>query len=114
MSVNTIHASAVEGFLGTTGPRLIADGSIAAELLRQRIAGMGGHAPGHMLSHTPAVETLRRVRPVPLELHSNLLVSVVTRAYSQLLAGDASGARGWAHHADVLRIDRPPAPAGTS
>jgi DNA-binding SARP family transcriptional activator len=102
MSGNTIYAPsaaiAANPALAAPAQRLVLDADIAAELLRHRIGAPAGHAPGHGLPHAAAVESLHRVRPVP-ESHRDLLAQLAARAYSQLLAGDASAARRTLEHA---------------
>jgi hypothetical protein len=56
---------------------------------------------------SPSAETIGTLR-------EGEVVPILETSGVWLRVEDASGARGWAHHADVLRIDRPPAPAGTS
>ena len=110
MSANRIFtASAVAG--GDVAFRASApvfDAAIAAELLRQRIGGVGVQTAGRVLQHAAAVESPYRARPAPSEPHREVLAHLVARAYSQLLAGDASAARRTLEHALAMGEHVPP------
>ncbi len=114
MSANTIFAPgatvAADAAFGASVPQPVPDAAIAAELLRQRLVGMGSHAAGHGLSHAEAVESPHRVRAVLLDPHREVLAHLVTRAYSQLLAGDTPAARRTLEHALTMGEPQPPAP----
>jgi DNA-binding SARP family transcriptional activator len=117
MSANRIYALgaavAADAAFGASGPVPVFDAAVAAELLRQRIGGMGGHAAGHGLAHAAAVEGMHRVKPAPAEPHREALAHLVARAYSQLLTGDASAARRTLEHAMAMGEPLSPGPRAT-
>lgn len=98
---------------GAPAPRPVLDAAIAAELLRLRIGGLGGHAGGHGLAYPAAVETPRRARHAPPEAHREVVAHLIARAYSQLIAGDASAARRTLEHALAMGEPLPHGPRAT-
>jgi DNA-binding SARP family transcriptional activator len=98
--------------LGASAPRPVLDHAIATELLRQRIGGMSSHAGRYGL-YSAAVEGSHRGRPGSPEPHRELLGHLVARAYSQLIAGDASSARNTLEHALGMGEPLPPGPRAT-
>lgn len=105
MSANTIYAPGAaiyaDGTLAAPAQQLVLDASIAAETLRHLIESPARVASGHGPPHAAAIESLHRVRSVPGS-HRDLLAPLVARAYSQLLAGDASAACRTLEHALAL------------
>ena len=100
-------AGADVGF-GASAPMF--DAATAAELLRHRIGGIGARQAGRALPSVAAVESPHRSRPGFIDPHREVLDHMVRRAYSQLVAGDASAARTTLEHALGMAGPVPPGP----
>ena len=85
--------------MAIVAPARVLDGAIAAELLRQRIGGSGARPNSRAVPYSMTVESPHRARPAALEPHREILDHLVSRAYSQLIDGDAAAARRTLEHA---------------
>jgi hypothetical protein len=87
------------GVLASAGPAAGALARPTGTVVRRNAPLLDAASPS-----AEAIGTLREGEVVPILETSGVWLRIE----------DASGARGWAHHADVLRIDRPPLAAETS